>query len=130
MTRLRSLWPFLAHAPVVAWLFGDALFAGRVLYFRDVAFTYYPAYVFLDRAFHAGVWPLWNPGNYAGAPFLMANPIELLLVYVLGPDGALRFGPPLYLALAMIGASALARTLGLGEWAVWAAGLFYGASGF
>jgi len=34
----------------VAWLFGGPLFAGRVLYYRDVGVTYYPDFVFVSRA--------------------------------------------------------------------------------
>lgn len=127
--RYLPLLPFLAHVPVVVWVFGDALFHGRVLHFRDVTTLYYPAYVLLDRSFHTGIWPLWNPGNYAGAPFLMANPIELLLVHIGGAAGALRFGPALYLLIAMCGASYLARALSLETRAVWVAGLVYGLSG-
>ena len=126
----RSLAAYAAHFPVVAWVFSGALFAGQVPYFRDVAVYYYPNYVFLERSLRQGVWPLWNPTSDAGAPFLASDPIDLLLVGLLGAAGALRFGPPLHLALAMTGCSRLATTLGMGPLGGWAAGLFYGLSGY
>ncbi len=131
--RTRTLarwWPYLAHLPVVAWIFAGALFQGQVFYFRDVSVYYYPNYVFLERSLRDGVWPLWNPTSDAGAPFLMADPADLALVGLLGATRALRFGPGLHLVLAMAGASWLAAGLGLGRLGVWAAGLFYGLSGY
>ena len=74
----------------VAWLFGGPLFAGRVLYFRDVGVTYYPDFVFVSRALAQGVWPLWHPGADAGAPFLMAYPVHLLLLLAGRPAGDAR----------------------------------------
>lgn len=127
---LARWWPYLAHLPVVAWLFAGALFQGQVFFFRDVSFYYYPNYVFLERSLHDGVWPLWNPTSDAGAPFLTADPADLALVGLLGATRALRFGTGLHLALAMAGGSWLAAGLGMGRLGVWAAGLFYGLSGF
>jgi hypothetical protein len=126
----RRWLPFAAHLLPVLWLFGDAIVGGRLPYFRDVSFYYFPNYVFLERALRQGVWPLWNPTCDAGVPFLMSYPVELLLVAVLGAEGALRVDGPLHLLLAMCGASLLARILGLGPWGVWAAGLFFGLSGY
>lgn len=130
MPLLRRWLPFLAHLPVTAWLFSGPIFKGTLLFFRDINVYYYPNYVFLERALRQGVWPLWNPTSDAGAPFLITDPIDLLFVAALGAPGALRFGPPLHLALAMLGGSLLARTLGFSAWGVWAAGLFYGLSGY
>lgn len=127
---LARLWPYAAHLPVVAFVFAGAIFQGQVFFFRDISVYYYPNYVFLERCLRQGVWPLWNPTSDAGAPFLMADPLDLLLVSLLGAEGALRFGPPVHLTLAMAGASWLAATLGMGRWGVWAAGLFYGLSGY
>jgi hypothetical protein len=127
---LERLWPYLAHVPVVAWLFAGALFEGQVFFFRDVSVYYYPNYVFLERSLEQGVWPLWNPTSDAGAPCLMADPVDLVLVGLFGATAALRLGPPLHLALAMVGASRLAGSLGMGRWGVWSAGLFYGLSGY
>jgi hypothetical protein len=120
---------FLAHLAVVAFLFADTLFGGRLLYFRDISLYYFPNYVFLARSLSQGVWPLWNPDCDAGAPFLMAEPLELLAVYVLGPQGALRLDPPFRIWLAMCGTTLLARSLGQSRWAAWAAGACFGLSG-
>ena len=73
------------------------LFAGRVLYYRDVGVTYYPDFVFVSRALAQGVWPLWHPGADAGAPFLMAYPVHLALLLLGGPGAALAVSPPLHL---------------------------------
>jgi hypothetical protein len=126
----RRVWPFLAHLPVVGWVFAAPLFEGKVPYFRDVSIYYYPNYVFLERSFREGLWPLWNSMSDAGAPFLVAYPVDLLLVWCHGAEAALRLDAPLHLALAMVGASWLARELGLGAVGAWAAGLFYGLSGY
>ena len=128
--RLRALWPFLAHVPVVLWLFAGPLFGGRVLFFRDITAGYVPDYTFAEQALRQGIWPLWNPTADAGAPFLLAYPVDLLLLLVTGAKGALRLGPPLHVLLAMCGATLLARALGAARAAAWAAGLFYGLSGF
>ena len=131
---MRHRWgvaaPFLAHIPVVLWLFAGPLFEGRVLYFRDIATVYFPDYVFAEQSLRQGVWPLWNPTADAGAPFLLAYPPDLLLLLLAGAKGALRFGPPLHVLLAMCGATALAQRLGASRRGGWAAGFFYGLSGF
>ena len=45
------------------------------------------------------------------------------------PDTAMQLGPPIFLLIAMTGATVLARRLGAGAWGSWAAGAFYGFSG-
>ncbi len=126
----RALVPFLAHIPVVLWSFAGALFQGRLFFFRDIYCYYYPNYAFLERSLRQGVWPLWNPTSDAGGPFLMSDPMDLLLVGSVGAETALRLALPLHVLLAMWGATALARRLGNGPWGSWAAGAFFGLSGF
>jgi hypothetical protein len=118
-----------AHALVVAVLFADVLFLGRVPYLRDVSTYYYPDYVFAAGALRSGVWPLWNPTADAGAPFLMAYPGDLLLLLVVGARGTLRLSPSLHVWLAMCGATLLARELRWGPRAAWLSGAVYGLSG-
>jgi hypothetical protein len=101
-----------------------------VFYFRDIAFYYFPNYVFLEQELRRGVWPLWNPWSEGGARFLVVYPPDLLLVALLGARGALAVGPPLHVLLAMWGAALLAGRLGAGTWGRWAAGWLFGASGF
>jgi hypothetical protein len=121
----------LAHLVPVLWLFRGVVFAGEVPYFRDIGFYYYPNYVFLARSASQGVWwPLWNPTSDAGAPFLVAYPLDLVSVWLLGAEGALRLGPPLHIWLALCGASWLAARVGAGALGAWAAGLFFGLSGY
>ena len=123
-------WPaYLAHVLVACWVFGGLLFGGRVLFFRDLSLYYYPNYAFIERALEQGVWPLWNPMADAGAPFLLADPVDLVLVGCFGADAAMVLGPAIYLVIAMCGTTALARQLGATGWGGWAAGAFYGLSG-
>ncbi len=113
----------------VAWLFSGPLFAGRVLYYRDVAVTYYPDLVFVERSLGQGVWPLWHPGADAGAPFLLAYPVHLVLLLAVGARATLALSPPLHLLLAMAGTAALARRLGIGPAGSALAGAVFGLSG-
>ena len=113
----------------VAWLFAGPLFAGRVLYFRDVGVTYYPDFVFVSRALAQGIWPLWHPGADAGAPFLMAYPVHLLLLFLAGPQATLALSPALHLLIAGGGAAALARRLGASPEGAAVSGGVFGLSG-
>jgi hypothetical protein len=123
--------PHLAYAVLALWAFAGPVFEGRVLFFRDLSILYLPNYVFLSRALAQGVWPLWNPAVDAGAPFLTnAYPLDLLLLWVLGPQGTLAFGPPLHLLLAQSGAFLLARRLGMDQWGAWTAGACFGLGGY
>jgi hypothetical protein len=91
---------------------------------------YWPDYTFLERALAEGVWPLWNPHVYAGAPFLKVYPVDLLLVGAVGAPGALSIGVVMHLLLAMCGMTVLARHEGLSVRGSWLAGAVYGLSGF
>ncbi len=126
----RRLLPLALWIVAAAWPFSAVLFAGRMLYFRDITYTYYPDFVFLARSLSQHVWPLWHPGADAGAPFLAAYPAHLLLLLVGGPRLTLALSPPLHVLLAMCGTGALHRSLG-GKWEGAAlAGAALGLSGF
>lgn len=126
-----ALMVLAGHMAVVAGLFPGLLFQGQVPYFRDLASHYFPSFVLLSRAAEQGIaWPLWNPWSNAGEPFLDPYPVNLLLVRVAGPLGALRWDAPLHVLLAMSGMSLCARRRGASWTAAWAAGAFYGAGGF
>jgi hypothetical protein len=127
---LRRLLAPASWAAAAAWPFWGPLLEGRVLYFRDVSVTYYPDLVFLQRSLAQGVWPLWHPGADAGAPFLAAYPVHLLLVALLGARATLALSPWLHVFIAMAGAAALGRRLGLGGLGQWAAAGCYGLSGW
>jgi hypothetical protein len=122
--------PCAAHLLPALWLFAGPLFAGRVLFFRDLSLYYYPNYVFVAGSLAQGVWPLWNPTSDAGAPFLMAYPVEIAVLATAGARAAMAVLPPFHVWIAMCGATVLCRRWGAGPWGAWAAGLFYGASGF
>jgi hypothetical protein len=112
------------------WLFAGPLFEGRVLFFRDLSYYYFPNYVFVAKALAQGIWPLWNPTSDAGAPYLLAYPVELAVLATGGARAALAVLPPLHVWIAMCGATFLCRQWGAGRWGAWSAGVFYGASGF
>jgi hypothetical protein len=120
----------LVHLVPSLWLLGAGLSGARVLFFRDVTAYYYPAYVFVERAFAAGVWPLWIPGVQAGAPFLATYPIDLALIWLFGAHWTLALMPLLHLWLALCGASWLAQRLGASPVAAWVAGSAFGLSGY
>jgi hypothetical protein len=121
--------PLLGHAALVAWVFGGALFLGRLPYLRDLSSQYYPDFNFAAAALRHGEWPLWNPAILAGTPWLLAYPPDLLLLLLSGAAGALRFGPPLHVLLAMRGTDALARRLGASAAGAFTAGAIFGLSG-
>jgi hypothetical protein len=111
------------------WLFGGLVTGSRVLFLRDMLATYGPDYAFLARALDEGVWPLWNPHLHAGLPFLKVYPIDLVLVKLLGAQGALALGVVAHLYLAMCGMTTLARREGASTRAGWLAGVVYGLGG-
>jgi len=128
----RHAWPaaFLAHAAAVLWLFGGALFGGRLLYFRDLSLQFAPDYAFAAASLRGGVWPLWNPLANAGEPCLFAYPVDLLLLLAGGARAPLGPGAALHLFLALAGATVLGRRLGMGPAGAWLAGTAYGLGGF
>lgn len=119
-----------AQLALVLWLFGPALFEGRLLFFRDLSSYYAPCYDWAAGWLRRGVWPLWNPTANGGEPFLLADPVELAVLWLGGMKAALGWGPALHLMLALAGASALARRLGMGPWGSFVAGAVYGLGGF
>jgi hypothetical protein len=61
----------------------------------DLASFLYPMYTFISRSLHEGVFPLWNPYLYGGAPFAadiqtgLFYPVHLL-TFLLTPDVTYR----------------------------------------
>lgn len=129
----RERWAWLgvgaAHVLTVAWLFGPALFQGHLLYFRDLSMHYAPQYAWVADSLQQGVWPLWNPRSNAGEPLLPVYPIDLLLLLLGGPRAPLGWGAALHLLVALVGASALGRRMGLSPVAAWVAGAVWGLGG-
>jgi hypothetical protein len=126
----RPLAATALHLGLTLLLFADVAFAGRLPYFRDVGVYYYPNYVFTAASLGRGLWPLWNPAADAGAPFLIAYPVELVLLALAGARFTLAIGPPLHVFAAMCGATCLSRELGASRWGATFAGAAFGLSGF
>ncbi len=125
-----TAWIAASYLLPILWLFGGALFGGRLPYFRDLSSQYAPDYAFLHRSLGDGVWPLWYPFADGGGPCVFGYPVELLLVGLCGSRWALAVGPPLHLFLAMLGCAQLARALGARALGAWLAGAVYGLAGF
>ena len=90
----HALWPFFALAAMIGVFFGDVLFGGKTICMRDTFCQFLPTRQFAVAAWHKGLFPLWNPMNSCGAPFL-ADPMSALLYpfyfpfYFLSPAGGL-----------------------------------------
>ncbi|HUR27440.1 MAG TPA: hypothetical protein VM509_04585, partial [Planctomycetota bacterium] len=108
----------------------------------DQGMVFYPAYRFVAREWGKGGPPLWNPLVYAGAPAI-GNPQlgvldpQVLLQVVIGKwFGAAAFDASfgwllwLRLALAALGAYALARRLGTGACGATLAAVGFSSAGF
>jgi hypothetical protein len=120
----------LAHLASTLFLFGGAIFGGKVLYFRDLSSQYAPDFAFVADALRQGVWPLWHSANNAGEPYLLAYPVDLVLLLVGGRLAPLGVGVALHLLVALLGGSRLARRLGMGPAAAWLCGTVYGLGGY
>ena len=101
----------------------------------DYARYFAPWTAFVQRALRAGTLPLWNPYVGTGVPVSEAlqpalfHPFTLLVV-ALPVEHALTVLALLRLALAGLGAFALARVLGCGAPAATIAGVLYGLEPF
>jgi hypothetical protein len=118
------------HLAAVLWLFGGALWSGRLLYFRDLAAYYAPQLAVVAQGLRQGTWPLWNPLANAGEPSLPSYPVDLALLLSFGPRAPLGIGAALHLFLGLAGALLLARRLGMGPWGALATSAAYGLGGF
>lgn len=89
----------------------------------------------IRQSMSQGEWPLWNPYQFAGAPFLAKGQhlalYPLSLPFLLLPAWK-AFGVfiALHLALAAVFAYVLARSLGLRPFEALVTGITYGFSGF
>jgi hypothetical protein len=123
----------LAAAVLLVLVF-PRLFAGDVLFRRDVHLMWYTQAEALVRALQAGEWPLWNPDIGFGQPLWADANVQVLypptwLNLVLKPWTYYAAFVLAHLLLAALGARALARVLGLGPLAATAAALLWLASG-
>ena len=108
---------------------------GRVFYWGVYLLQFYPWRQMAIDQIRAGHWPLWNPTLGAGTP-LAANlqtaafyPPNVLFL-LMPAERAFGWSLALHVALAGLGAYALARLLGLRRLSALVAGLAYGAGGY
>ncbi len=118
MPRLSlGLASLAALALLVGLCFGPAI-AGQQFAFRDAAHYYYPLYQRVEAEWDAGRWPLWELEENGGMP-LLGNPTAAVLypgklIYrVLPYPLAARVYVIAHTLLALAGAAALARGLGI-----------------
>jgi hypothetical protein len=100
----------------------------------DGALLYLPWQLFVRRSVAGGEWPLWDPGLFAGYPFLgnfqnkLYYPIAWLLLLLPLPT-AIQLDAIINLWLAGTGMYALARVLGVSRPGSLIAGLVFAGSG-
>ncbi|MDP1722128.1 MAG: YfhO family protein [Candidatus Gottesmanbacteria bacterium] len=116
----RRVWPYgvpiAFYALAVAVVFGRALIPGatEMIWGDDIHRAYYFYRQFFNNFLAQGVWPWWNPYNFAGTPFI-AHPIVNMLyppnwLFVLLPlNIAYSWHIALHLLWAMTGMYTLLR---------------------
>jgi hypothetical protein len=110
--------------------FSSVLFRGEQFAHGESALVDYPLYLRIQQEWNAGRWPLWDPGQNAGAP-LMGLPRTAVLypgkiVFVRLPyPWAFRLYTILHVVLAWAGTLALGRTLRLSATGAGLAALSY-----
>ncbi|HET7294722.1 MAG TPA: YfhO family protein [Vicinamibacteria bacterium] len=116
----------LLHAPVV--------FGGRAYFERDVEHFLHERLLEFSAALRAGDWPLWNPYPAFGEPLLgvanaqVAYPTTWLAL-ALSPESTHATLVVLHTFLAGLGASLLARELGVSGGGALLAGALWSAGG-
>jgi hypothetical protein len=111
-----------------------ATLGGQVYFRRDVHLMWLSQSQGYARAFSEGAWPLWNPLASFGQPLLADANAQVLypttpLLLALPPWTYYALYVLAHLLLAGLGAALLARRLGMGPLAAWAAGALWMASG-
>jgi hypothetical protein len=132
--RRADLGALGALAALVAVLFHDVVFSGRVLFERDVQTYFIPFAEILRRMARERMWPLWNPYLAFGQP-LLANPqFEVLypftwLLALLAPWTYYTGFVVFHSLFSAVGLYLLCRTLGLGAAAAFAGAGVWVSSG-
>jgi hypothetical protein len=123
-----------ALAGLVAAVFSEALFGSRVFFQRDIHAYWYPGMAEFRRALAEGAWPLWSPHVGFGTPLLADASLQLAypptwLVLVLPLSAYFKLFAAGHCLWAGLGASALARRLGVGPLAAGVGGGVFALSG-
>ncbi|MCI0340972.1 MAG: YfhO family protein [Planctomycetales bacterium] len=133
--RRTTILVFLAYSVLALVLARAALRPGFVLgsLEGDVVRLFVPWWEFSGRSLGEGVFPLWNPGIFAGTPFHAGMQGGLLypttwLAALLPVPLAITLHVLLHLVLAAAGARAWAAARGVGPAGAALAGLVYGFS--
>jgi hypothetical protein len=121
---------FCGLAVLVVACFGPALFAGRQFFFRDAGHFYYPLYWSIQQQWHAGTFPLWEPGEDGGMPLLGSPQAAVLypgkLIFAALPyPWAARLYIVAHVLLAYAAMRAMLRSWGVGASGSTLAGLAY-----
>ncbi len=127
MIRRELAWglaAFLVLASVAGVLWVHRLHFDRpnqppALFNSDMESYFYPVTVFMHREIRAGRWPLWNPYQMAGTPFLALHapgalyPLNRLILRWIEPGRALEVHAVLHLVIAGFFTWLFAGSLGL-----------------
>ena len=124
-------------AAIVAALFRDALLAGpdRVIGGNDVTYAYLPWLRFTVESVKSGIFPLWNPHVFGGAPFA-GNPQAGLfypatwLALCVGAERTFSLSLALHVWLAAMGMHGWMRQIGATRAGAFFASAAYALSGF
>ncbi len=115
-------------------MFWKVIFAGQMLYYRDILNQTYPEMKFVHEVVGRGLLPYWNPYLNFGQP-LLANPNSLffypttLLIVILPAKIAFALHFVIHFALAAVGTYLLARAWRRSRLASFFAALFFVLSG-
>jgi membrane protein YfhO len=113
-----SLVAALGVALVILVFFRDVVFLGHSFFERDIQIFWYGQTASFLRQWAAGSWPLWDPSQSFGQPFL-ANPSTQMLYpctwlsLVLAPETQYTVFAVGHVVLSALGLLLLARHLGL-----------------
>jgi len=119
---------------VVLLFFRDVVLGGQVFFERDIQVYWLGQTASLVRQWAAGSWPLWDPSQSFGQPFL-ANPSTQVLYpwtwlsFVLAPETQYTVFAVGHIVLSAVGFLLLARYLGLSVGAASVSALVWALSG-
>lgn len=132
----RILLPVALVLAGLVFIFRGAILNGLVFYESDTIVYYYPILTELRRSLLSGTLPLWTPYIYGGFPLFADGesgalyPVNLVLLLLMPPEGALLWLGPVRLAMASFFMFLFVRSIGLGRLGALVAGLVFAFGGF
>lgn len=129
-----DLWAFLGLAALALILFRKAVFAGQVLFVRDIGMVWYPQVESFVRCIAAGSWPLWDVYRGFGQPMLADPSAQIVypltwLNLLIRPWHYYTFFAVFHLVGSSCGSYVLARRWGCSRPAAFVAAALWGLSG-